>query len=76
MRVQHHRTYPLDATPGAATMTTPGIYKLERYAGNRNAQGQAVPDIKLVSPPTKDAAERVAQSIFEQTGIRWDVVAG
>jgi hypothetical protein len=57
-------------------MTTPGIYTLQRYAGTRNTQGQAVPGIKLVSPPTKDAAEKVAQSIFETTGVRWDVVAG
>jgi hypothetical protein len=57
-------------------MTTPGIYNLQRYAGTRNTRGQAVPGIKLVSPPTKDAAEKVAQSIFETTGVRWDVVAG
>ena len=57
-------------------MSTPGIYKLERYSGQRNAQGQAVADIKLVSPPNRETAEKVAQSIFEQTGIRWDVVAG
>jgi hypothetical protein len=57
-------------------VSTPGIYKLERYSGQRNAQGQAVADIKLVSPPNRETAEKVAQSIFEQTGIRWDVVAG
>ena len=57
-------------------MTIPGIYKLERYAGATDQAGKAITTVKLVSPPTREAAQRVADSIFEQTGIRWDVVAG
>jgi hypothetical protein len=58
-------------------MTTPGIYKLERYAGAVDGAGKPITTILPNSTrSTLSEAQRLASDKLAETGIVWDVVAG